>query len=64
MINVQSWKDKPIVLGDDLALGVDFFNNGDENLTNVAASIEIDGELFASETIDIHNNQTLSLIHI
>ena len=62
VINVQSWKDKPIVLGDDLALGVDFFNNGDESSTNVNVSIEIDGELFANETIDINNNQTYEWI--
>ena len=58
VINVQSWKDTPIVLGDSLALGVDFFNNNGENSTNINVSIEIDGELFANETIDIHNNQT------
>ena len=34
-INVQSWKDTPIVLGDDLALRIDFFNNNGENSTNI-----------------------------
>ena len=58
VINVQSWKDKPIVLGDDLVLGIDFFNNEEENVTNINVSLEIDGELFSNDTIDIQNNET------
>ena len=58
VINVQSWKDKPIVLGDDLALGIDFFNNEEHNITNISVSLEIDGELFANGTIDIQKNET------
>ena len=58
VINVQSWKDKPIVLGDDIALGIDFFNNEEHNVTNINVSIEIDGEFFANETIDIEKNET------
>ena len=62
VINVQTWKEKPIVLGDSLALGVDFFNNNEENVTNINVSIEIDGELFANETIDIQNKQNYEWI--
>ncbi|OIR23402.1 MAG: hypothetical protein BEU00_03090 [Marine Group III euryarchaeote CG-Epi3] len=58
VINVQSWKDKPIVLGDDLALGIDFFNNEEHNVTNINVSLEIDGELFANDTINILENET------
>lgn len=62
IINVQSWKDKPIVLGDDLALGIDFFNNEEHNVTNINISLEIDGEFFANDTIDIPENETYEWI--
>ena len=62
VINVQSWKDKPIVLGDNLALGVDLLNNGEENVSNINVSLEIDGEIFTNETINIQNNSTYEWI--
>ncbi len=58
VINVQSWKDKPIVLGDEIALGIDFFNNEEYNVTNINVSLEIDGQVFANDTIDIEKNET------
>ena len=61
-INVPSWKDKPIVLGDDLALGVDFYNDGEGNATSVNVSIEIDGEIFTNEIIDIQSKKTYEWI--
>ena len=62
VINVLSWKDKPIVLGDDLALGVDFYNDGEGNATSVNVSIEIDGEIFTNEIIDIQSKKTYEWI--
>ena len=53
MINVQSWKENPIVLGDDLVLGIDFFNNEESNVTDLNVILEIEGTEFANQTIEI-----------
>ena len=57
-INVPSWKDTPIVLGDELVLRIDYFNYGENNETNISISLDIDEEFFSNKTIDILNNQT------
>ena len=57
-INVPSWKDTPIVLGDELALRIDYLNYGENNETNLSVILDIDGVFFANKTIDIPNNQT------
>jgi len=57
-LKVQSWSEKPIVLGDDLVLGIDFFNNEESNLTNLNVTLEIDGTEFANQAIEIENNKT------
>ncbi len=62
VINVQSWKDKPIILGDELALGIDFFNNEDYDVENINISLEIDGEYFSNNTVSIPSNQTYEWI--
>ena len=58
VINVQSWKDKPIVLGDDLTLGIDFSNNEEYNVANINVSLEIEGVFFTNDTIEIQKNET------
>ena len=57
-INVPSWKDTPIVLGDELVLRIDYFNYGENNETNISISLDIDEVFFSNKTIDIQNNQT------
>ena len=57
-LKVQSWKEKTIVLGDDLVLGIDFFNNEESNVTNLNVTLEIEGAEFANQTIEIENNKT------
>ena len=57
-LKVQSWKEKPIVLGDDLVLGIDFFNNEESNVTNLNVTLEIEGTEFSNQTIEIENNKT------
>ena len=57
-LKVQSWNEKPIVLGDDLVLGIDFFNNGESNVTNLNVTLEIEGTEFSNQTIEIENNKT------
>ncbi|MAP84771.1 MAG: hypothetical protein CMF83_03470 [Candidatus Marinimicrobia bacterium] len=58
VINVQSWKEDPIVLGDDLVLGIDFFNNEESNVTDLNVTLEIEGTEFANQTIEIEANKT------
>ena len=58
VVNVQAWKENPIVLGDDLVLGIDFFNNEENNVTDMNVSLEIEGVEFANQTIEIENNKT------
>ena len=62
VINVQSWKENPIVLGDDLVLGIDFFNNEESNVTDLNVTLEIEGMEFASQTIEIETNKTFEWI--
>jgi len=57
-LKVQSWKENPIVLGDDLVLGIDFFNNEESNVTNLNVTLEIEGTEFSNQTIEIENNKT------
>jgi len=57
-LKVQSWKENLIVLGDDLVLGIDFFNNEESNVTNLDVTLEIEGTEFANKTIEIENNKT------
>ena len=57
-INVPSWKNTPIILGDELVLRIDYFNYGENNETNVTISLDIDGIFFSNKTIDIEKNQT------
>ncbi len=56
--NVQAWKENPIVLGDNLVLGIDFFNNEESNVTDLNVTLEIEGTEFANLTIEIENNKT------
>ena len=62
VINVQSWKENPIVLGDDLVLGIDFFNNEENNVTDLNVILEIEGTEFANQTIEIETNKTFEWI--
>jgi hypothetical protein len=55
---VQSWKEDPIVLGDDLVLGIDFFNNEESNVTSLNVTLRIEGAGFANQTIEIETNKT------
>ena len=57
-LKVQSWKENPIVLGDDLVLRTDFFNNEENNVTNLDVTLEIEGTEFANQTIEIETNRT------
>ncbi len=57
-VKVQSWKENPIVLGDDLVLGIDFFNNEESNVTDLNVILEIEGTEFANQTIEIETNKT------
>ena len=41
-LKVQSWKENLIVLGDDLVLGIDFFNNEESNVTNLDVTLIIE----------------------
>ena len=61
-INVPSWKDVPVVLGDDLALRIEYRNQGENNETNVNISLNIDDIPFSNKTITIENNQTYEWI--
>ena len=58
LVNVQSWKDPIIVLGDELVLRIDYFNSGDNNETNINITLEIEQVLYSNNTINIENNQT------
>ena len=57
-IRVQTWKDVPIILGDDLIIKVDFFNGDSENKTEVNVTLQFEDSETAYETIDIVNNET------
>ena len=57
-INVPSWKDVPVVLGDDLALRIEYRNHGENNASNLNVSMEIDNLNYVNQTISIENNQT------
>ena len=57
-IRVQTWKDVPIILGDDLIIKVDFFNGDNENKTEVNVTLQFEDSETAYETIDIVNNET------
>ena len=57
-LKVQSWNEKPIVLGDDLVLGINFFNNEESNMTDLNVTLEIEGTEFANQTIEIETNKT------
>ena len=61
-INVPSWKDVPVVLGDDLALRIEYHNQGENNETNVNISLDIDNVSFSSQTVSIDSNQTYEWI--
>ena len=61
-INVPSWKDVPVVLGDDLALRVEYRNHGENNASNLNVSIEIDNMNYVNQTISIESNQTYEWI--
>ena len=39
-------------------LRIDYFNDGENNETNVTISLDIDGLFFSNKTIDIEKNQT------
>ena len=58
VVNVQAWTENPIVLGDELMLRIDFFNNEENNATNLDITLEIDELIFANQTIEIENNKT------
>ncbi len=58
VVNVQAWKENPIVLGDNLVFGIDFFNNEETNVTDLNVTLEIEGVQFANQTIEIENNKT------
>ena len=58
LVNVQSWKDPPIVLGDELVLRIDYFNSGDTNETEINITLEIEETLYSNKTINIERNQT------
>jgi len=62
VVNVKSWKENPIVLGDDLVLGIDFFNHEESNVTDLNVTLEIEGMEFASQTIEIETNKTFEWI--
>jgi len=58
-LRVQSWKEKPIVLGDDLVLRIDFFYDGENNVSEtVEVILEIEETEFANQTIEIESNKT------
>ena len=57
-LKIQTWKENPIVLGDELMLRIDFFNNEENNATNLDITLEIDELVFANQTIEIENNKT------
>ena len=58
VVNIQAWKENPIVLGDDLVLGIDFFNNEESNVNDLNVTLEIEGTEFANQTIEIEANKT------
>jgi len=58
VVNVQAWKENPIVLGDDLVLGINFFNNEESNMTDLNVTLEIEGAEFTNQTIEIETNMT------
>ena len=57
-IRVQTWKDTPVVLGDELVIRVDFFNEGENDRTNLNVTLEFEDREDAYQTIDIDSNQT------
>jgi len=57
-LKLQTWKENPIVLGDDLMLRIDFFNNEENNVTNLDVILEIEEMEFANQTIEIGTNKT------
>ena len=57
-IRVQTWKDTPVVLGDELVIRVDFFNEGENDRTNLNVTLEFEDREDAYQTIDIGSNQT------
>jgi len=57
-VNVQSWNDPIIVLGDELVLRIDYYNSGDSNETNINVTLEIEQALYSNKTINIESNQT------
>ena len=57
-IRVQTWKDVPIILGDELIIKVDFFNGDVENKTELNVTLEFEDTETAYETIDIEKNGT------
>ena len=57
-VKVQSWKENPIVLGDDLVLRIDFFNNEENNVTDLDVVLEIEETGFTNQTIEIETNKT------
>ncbi len=58
VVNVQAWKENPIVLGDNLVFGIDFFNYEENNVTDLNVTLEIEEVEFANQTIEIENNKT------
>ena len=58
VVNVQAWREKPIVLGDDLVLRIDFFNSEENNVTDLNVTLEIEDVAFTNQTIDIETNKT------
>jgi len=58
-LRVQSWKEKPIVLGDDLVLRIDFFYDEENNASEaVEVILEIEETVFANQTIEMEGNKT------
>ena len=57
-IRVQTWKDIPVILGDDLIIKVDFFNGDNENKTELNVTLEFEDRETAYEIIDIESNET------
>ncbi|MDP6846456.1 MAG: CARDB domain-containing protein [Candidatus Poseidoniia archaeon] len=51
VVNVQSWREKPIILGDDLWLRVITSNVGNETAENFSVTLEIEGEELGNTTI-------------
>lgn len=51
VVNVQSWREKPIILGDDLWLRVITSNVGNETAESFSVTLEIEGEELGNTTI-------------